>query len=240
MKVDYQRHYRHWHNDSPEHVARMVKYLGARFEPHLPADKSAPILDIGCGMGFALETLRECGYTNLEGIDVDAGQIAVARARHLPASLIEDTPTWLRARPGRYQLVLLLDVLEHIRPDLQLDFIAAIHAALKPGGKLLCAVPNASSIIASRQRYIDWTHHTAFTEHSLDFALYHGGFTTITVTEDELGRPRFPWIPRWRWRAWYAREFFRSLRRLQLMAEIGYEEGRRIPLSHNLLAIAIK
>ena len=240
MKVDYTRYYRHWHNDSPEHFAAMVGYYGGRLAVHLPADRNTRLLDVGCGMGFALEALRVLGYTQLEGIDPDEGQVAAARAGHRPVSRVEDTAAWLHARPGQYDAILLLDVLEHIPREEQFDFLAALHGALAPGGRLICSVPNANSTLAARHRYNDWTHRVGFTEHSLEFALHHGGFRDIQVLADDGAPMRLPWVPHWRRRWWYVRSLFRAVRRLQLMAELGPEEGRRVPLSLNLLGVATK
>ena len=240
MTLDYTRHYRRWHNDSPEHFARMERYFGGRLAPHLPADLSASILDVGCGMGFALRTLRARGFTALAGVDSDHGQAASASAHDLAVVHTADVPAWLRSRPAHYHVILLLDVLEHVPVAAQIDLLSAICGALVPDGKLLCSVPNASSTVATRQRYVDWTHCTAFTEHSLDFALGHGGFREITILPDDGPARRLPWLPLWRRRWWYVRSFFRAVRRLQLMAELGAEEGRLTPLSANLLAVAKK
>lgn len=240
MKTDYSRYYRRWHDDSPAHLARMLKYFGGRLEPHLPADRKARILDVGCGMGFALETLRVRGQVQPEGIDADASQVVAATSRGFAVAHVTDTPAWLRARPNHYDLVLLLDVLEHVPQTEQFDLLAAIHATLVPGGRIICSVPNASSTLASRQRYSDWTHQTIFTEHSLDFALHHGGFTNIQVFEDDGPQKPLPWLPLWRRRWWYVRGLFRWIRRLQLKAELGPEEGRRALLSPNLLGVAVK
>lgn len=240
MSHDYTRYYRRWHDDSPEHLARMLRYFGGRLEPHLPADRTAAVLDAGCGMGFALETLRARGHTRLEGVETDGRQAAAARARGFPVAETADAAAWLRERPGRYAAILLLDVLEHVPRAAQFDLLAALHTALRPDGKLICSVPNANSTLAARQRYMDWTHEAGFTEHSLDFALHHGGFRQITVFADDGPAKRWPWLPLWRRRWWYVRGLFRFVRRLQIMAEFGPDEGRRAPLSPNLLAVATK
>ena len=52
----------------------------------------------------------------------------------------------------------------------QIETLRRIHTALAPGGRLIVQVPNASSIIAPRWQYQDFTHHCSFTE--LSFSIY--------------------------------------------------------------------
>ena len=240
MTLDYQHYYRRWHDDSPEHLARMIRHFGDKLAPHLPADRHVRILDVGCGMGFALEALRARGYTRLEGIEQDATQANASRHRGFTVAHVDDTSAWLREHAASFDAIILLDVLEHIPRADQFSFVTALHGALVSGGHLICTVPNASSTLAPRQRYMDWTHHAGFTEHSLEFVLHHGGFRDITIFSDDGPRPRLPWLPLWRRRWWFARGIFRTVRRLQLMAEIGPDEGRNVPLSLNLLGVARK
>lgn len=240
MKIDYTRYYGRWHNDSPEHLAQMLRYFGGRLEPLLPPDRHARVLDVGCGMGFALEALRARGFDQLAGIEPDQAQAEAARRRGFDVATVDDSISWLRARPASCDLVLLLDVLEHVPRDSQLELVAAIYGTLTPGGGLICSVPNANAALAARQRHMDWTHHASFTEHSLDFVLYHGGFRQIEIRADDGPPKPWPWLPLWRRRWWYVRGLLRFFRRLQLMAELGPEEGKRAPLSLNLLGTAVK
>lgn len=240
MNVDYSRHYRHWHDESPAHRDRMLKYLGPKLTPYLPGSRDDPILDVGCGMGFALETLRSLGFTQVAGIETSPQQSAASRQRGFDVACVEDSVAWLREHRDRYALILLLDVLEHVPREAQIPFVTALHGALRPGGRLLCSVPNANSTVGGRQFFGDWTHHSSFTEISLDFVLHHGGFREIRVMADDGPAKPLPWLPLWRRRWWYVRGVFRTVRRLQLMSEYGAEEGRRIPLSPNLLATATR
>ncbi len=240
-QLDYSYHYRKWHSDTPEHVSNMVRFYQAILKPHLPTDKTTPILDVGCGMGFALLALKELGFTSLNGIDSDPGQVASCQSKGLPVVLCADSAEHLRQSPGRYGLVLALDLLEHIPIPAQLEFTRAIATALRSGGTLLATTPNANSTFASRCRYLDWTHQIQFSEASLDFLLHNGGFSEIQVCEVEYtSRPKFWWLPGRQGRYWWVFRFFRTWRRLEAMAELGPAVGRLVPLSLNLLAHARK
>jgi len=241
MKIDYSRVYLRFHSDTPEHIAAMGSYFSRILAPHLPADKSAPIFEIGCGMGFALLALKGLGYTNASGCDSDESQVRSCVAKGLNVQQTEDTQAWLAERPNAFGAILALDLIEHIPVTHQLEFTHQILRSLRPGGRLIGTVPNANSSMASRSRHICFTHHSSFTEHSLDFLLFNAGFNDITITEVEyITRPHNPWLPNGTSRHWWALRFFRLWRRLQMMAELGPAQGRNVPLSMNLLFRAIK
>jgi SAM-dependent methyltransferase len=101
----------------------------------LPAD--ARILEIGCGTGHNLPMLARFGQ--VEAIEIDPAARAIASERL--GRPVGDAP--LPALPGvergAYDLVAVLDVVEHIADD-----VAALRAMkdlLKPGGAILIAVP---------------------------------------------------------------------------------------------------
>lgn len=243
MKLDYSRYYRRYHDESDAHFHAERGSSAARLTPLLPTERSARILEIGCGMGFALAALRQLGYCDVEGIDADEGQVAAARRRDLPALHVaaEACGDFLATRSGRYDAVVCIDVLEHVPVGSQLEFLGGILTALRPGGRLICQVPNANAGVASRYRYHDWTHHCSFTEASLDFVLHNAGFHEVTVAEaDAPQRPRYPFIPRRSVARWALRAGFRAIRRLEYGLELGPAEAASIPLTPNIVAVAIR
>ena len=237
MKIDYTRHYKKWTDGSLEQTVRISKsYYQYLDQINLP--KTSNILDLGCGMGSFLIAAKDKGYSNTQGIDMSSEQIATAQENGLPAVHVIDTNSWLNENACTFDAIFLYDVLEHVPASAQLPFIASIHGALKPGGTLFLRTPNANSTFAGRYRWIDWTHHCAFTEHSLDFVLYNGGFANIEVKEDNPGR--YPlWVPRPSLFG-LLRGIYFGIRRLQAIAEFGPDQGRKIPLSINIIGIARK
>ena len=53
-------------------------------------------------------------------------------------------------------------------------------------------------------------------------------------------RPKWFFLPVGGSRHWWALKFFRLFRRLEVMAELGPDQGKKVPLSLNLLAVADK
>lgn len=239
MSHHYARHYARFHPDTPAHDAYMRALLSRWIGAHLPEDRSAAILDVGCGRGYALGLLRATGFTRAAGIDPDPGQVEFARGRGLGASVEPDTPAFLRAHPSQYDLVLLMDVLEHVPTPQQVPLLEAIRQALKPGGRIICTVPNALSPLGHYWRHIDYTHELCFTVPSLEYALHAGGFTTIAISPLEFfTRPRFFWIPLGAGRQWWRLVITRWWWRAVHRAELGPPQARELLLSPNLLAVA--
>jgi SAM-dependent methyltransferase len=240
---DYTVHYKKWHDGSDADYDNAAAFYGRVLaEPLSGLGTGVRILDVGCGTGLLVNALLKRGYEHVVGVDTSEAQIACAIQRGLPCRHVGEN--WLFAegieRPGTYDAVFLLDVLEHVPIHQQLAFVRAITTLLSDDSILVVTVPNANSAISARMRYIDWTHTTAFTEHSLDYVLLNAGFATVQHLSYEFhARPRLPWVPRpgvMRWAIWRA---FRMLRRLEAYAELG-KEGWGVPLGPNLLAVATK
>lgn len=101
----------------------------------LPAN--ARILEIGCGTGHNLEMLARFG--TVEGIEIDDAARAVASRRLGREIGKAPLPELGGIEDGRYDLVAILDVLEHVEDDHAA--LASIARKLKPGGRILITVP---------------------------------------------------------------------------------------------------
>ncbi len=113
---------------------RILADLIAREIP-LPSDAS--ILEIGCGTGHNFPVLSRFGTLDALEIDAPARAIASARlGRPVGDARLPDLPG---VPDAHYDLIALLDVLEHIEDDHAA--LAGIKAKLKPGGRILLTVP---------------------------------------------------------------------------------------------------
>jgi SAM-dependent methyltransferase len=238
--IDYSIHYRRWHSEEASHydlmAQRFERWLGPYLEPMAP---DARILDYGCGFGLLTNYLSKAFPATL-GVDASAQQIEVARRRglaveHVP---IDAYAAWTQAHHDQFDVIFLFDVLEHLPPPEQMQFLRRLVSTLKPGGTMFLKVPNASSPLASRWRYIDWTHWASFTEPSLDFVCLHAGLGDIRyLNDDSSTRPRWPWLPRWGLRHYYLKSTVRALWRLYMSSELG---ERNMQLGLNLFARATR
>ena len=99
--------------------------------------KDARILEIGCGTGHNLPMLARFG--SVEAIEIDPVAREIASERLGKPVLAAPLPELPGIERGVYDLIAVLDVVEHIEDD-----VAALRAmgdCLKPGGKILIAVP---------------------------------------------------------------------------------------------------
>ncbi|QNN64792.1 class I SAM-dependent methyltransferase [Sphingomonas rhizophila] len=99
--------------------------------------KGARILEIGAGTGHNLDMLAEFG--TVEGVEFDEHAREIANARTSHKVEFAALPELETIKSGQYDLIALLDVLEHVVDDRA--SLAAIFDRLKPGGALLLAVP---------------------------------------------------------------------------------------------------
>ena len=101
-----------------------------------PPEK-ARILEVGCGTGHNLSMLKRFGKVEASELDPSARALASKRLRgQVKEAKLPDLSMFER---DAYDLVALLDVLEHVPDDL--GSLRAILKRLKPGGALLLTVP---------------------------------------------------------------------------------------------------
>ena len=101
----------------------------------LPPD--AKILDAGCGTGGNLAMLSRYGQVHAMELDDQARQMANAKgiAEVLSGRLPDEVPY----QQEQFDLIALLDVLEHVEDDR--NTLGVLGSLLKPGGYLLISVP---------------------------------------------------------------------------------------------------
>lgn len=104
------------------------------------------ILDLGCGPGTFLGNLRT-PFEYALGIDLAAPQIAYAQSRYRRLGVefrVGDVTVLDRAE--RFDAVVSIEVVEHLRPEDTKRFLSAIYDLLEPGGTVVLTTPNYRSL----------------------------------------------------------------------------------------------
>jgi SAM-dependent methyltransferase len=109
-------------------LERVIARLG------LPAD--ARILDAGCGSGRNMVELARHG--EITGIELSPTSVRLARARNC-GEVLEGSVLDLPFPEGAFDLVVSLDVIEHLQDDA--GALRELRRVTRPGGALLVTVP---------------------------------------------------------------------------------------------------
>lgn len=161
-------------------------YYQAEVLPLLPAGRDARILELGCGFGHLLRFLRERGYTQVVGVELDADLAATASARAGVPVHCGDARRFLEKGEQRYDVILAFDIIEHFSLDDAARLARAMRAALVDGGRAILRTPNMANVFGVYSRYMDLTHQTGFTEQSLAQLLRSAGFERTELHLPEL------------------------------------------------------
>lgn len=135
--TDREKYFREQAQTTRKHVIPLIETV-------IKVDKNLSVLEIGCGEGGNLLPFLEAGCRRITGIDLSAGKIE--NARKLYSSVREGEKIEFIAADiydsgsvGRYDLVMMRDVLEHIHD--QEKFIGFVRTFLEPDGILFIAFP---------------------------------------------------------------------------------------------------
>jgi SAM-dependent methyltransferase len=134
------------------------------------------VVDVGCGAGGMVPYVREFGYAI--GVDPSPEAVGFALQNGIearPGSLPADVR---RAGEDPFDVVLLLDVLEHIDDDAAA--LRGLRAVLRPGGVLLITVP-AFQFLWSQHDVVN-EHRRRYTRRALARRLRRAGFALDEIS----------------------------------------------------------
>ena len=139
------------------------------------------LLDLGCWTGSFMIAAQDRGW---QPVGVEPSEWGRARTLERGLDVRDGDLFNPPVERGSFRLVILCDVLEHVRdPVGALDTIAGL---LEPGGYLYLTVPNAGSRVARLLGRRWWSvlpmHLQYFTPGSLARALGRAGFSTASVS----------------------------------------------------------
>ncbi|MBE9178294.1 methyltransferase domain-containing protein [Oculatella sp. LEGE 06141] len=124
------------------------------------------ILEIGAGRGTFIERLRGDMGIDAQGIELNQSALQYAHERNIPVEQF-DLYDFAQQQAGHFDAVCSFQVLEHVSDPK--GFLEASIQLLKPGGKLILAVPNFESFPKHYQKNLldqpphhitQWCHRT--------------------------------------------------------------------------------
>lgn len=130
----------------------------------LKISSNSKILEIGFGNGAFLGFAREHNY-NIEGVEVIDELLYRAKENNyiVYKDLQEIKST------SKYNLIVLLDVLEHIPKEDITNFLKQLSNLLALNGAVILRVPNGSSPFGLTNQYGDLTHCTIITPERMNY-----------------------------------------------------------------------
>jgi len=162
------------------------------------------VLDVGCDTGRFGEILRREKSCEVDGIERDpkAAAEAAGRLNHVHVAAIDSAAAL--AEFTSYDVVLFLDVLEHLYDPWSV--LKGALGSLRAGGIVISVVPNVAHVSVVRRLLLgrfeyeehgtmDRTHLRWFTRKSFARAFTDAGFASVSIE----AMPVVPWIQPMRW-----------------------------------------
>lgn len=135
------------------------------------------VLEVGFGNGTFLAYCRS-QHWDVTGTELLTELVDFARTGGFDAYTADE----LSILPdAAYDLVVALDVFEHIPPDSSVEFLTALAAKIAPGGALLLRFPNADSWIGNPLQNGDATHVNAIGALKMQFYAQEAGLRVVRL-----------------------------------------------------------
>lgn len=167
---------------------------------HIPL--TGNLLDYGCGPGFLIEKLLHERLAS-SGLDSVESNIRIIEAKFKDdpnfkgAYYADKLPTPLPDE--QFDVVFLIETIEHLLPDERQAIIKEIHRILKRDGRLIVTTPNNENLDARKIVcpecgcvFHQMQHVSSWTTHSLSKLMAEGGFKKIVCTTKTF-RPKTLW-----------------------------------------------
>lgn len=156
---------------------RKVEYIKYNIAPSIDIkNKNQEVLEVGPGLGELVYFLNSNNIKNIDIVDNDKSIIAnIEKKFKIRNSYFSNSILKLKNKLHKYDLIILIQVLEHLPPDDYIQTIKAFYDLLNPKGLLVIVAPNANNPLGLVERYGDLQHTSSFTTQSfIDLTLSAG------------------------------------------------------------------
>jgi SAM-dependent methyltransferase len=157
----------------------------------LPRAKALRIVDFGCGPGYLFDHVRDASPTwRYTGLDFSQASVELLRTRLSGRAQFDDAihatalPTPLPA--SQFDVVTLIEVVEHLTDDQLTGALAEARRLLRPDGRLVITTPNQEDLALSTKLcpecgalFHEWQHVRAWAPDGLARAVSGQGFNAV-------------------------------------------------------------
>lgn len=176
---------------TPAVKAKHVRWYDREFWAPAACTPDTSVLEIGSGTGEFLAYLQQKGVKRFQGVERDGDAVAA-----MPPGLdgrvhVGDLWQFLDRgdRDGRFDRVVMLDVLEHFTAPDGARLLQKIKGVLAPDGLVIVRVPNMGSPWGGMYQFSDLTHKTAYTAGSLEQLALAAGYEAVAFLPQRRGSP---------------------------------------------------
>lgn len=155
------------------------KYYMPLVEKLFPIRKDIRILEIGCGYGGLIYTLKKLGFYDIDAIDIIPACCEFVKRNFGINVKCIDMFDFFKENNKKYDLILAFDVVEHFNKDEIITLLLSIFNSLKGNGIFIMKVPNGGSLSGIYIRYSGFTHELAFTPLSIEELFKCIGFKRV-------------------------------------------------------------
>lgn len=149
---------------------RKVDYLKYNLKDVLKdlSPKNSVILEIGPGFGEFESLINDAGFEDIDIVDNDKAVLDyISKNYKIKNKFLSGNLVKLDNLLRTYDVILMVQVLEHLPLSQQESVIKILYKHLKKGGSLIIVVPNGGNPLSVVERYSDIQHTCIFTEQSL-------------------------------------------------------------------------
>ena len=152
-----------------------IQKLSSRFD-------DISVLDIGCGRGEWLELLKEKGFTELKGIDINTIMIEISKELDLDVQKADAIEYLKKQEDESITVITAFHVIEHLSFEVLVEFYDQVLRVLQKGGMLICETPNPQNIfVGACNFYTDPTHKNPIPPQTSKFFLEQRGFKDVKL-----------------------------------------------------------
>ncbi len=166
--------------------------------------KGKRVLDFGCGRGDLLAHVFSRGVA-ASGFEVSEESAETTRARFAGEPLFRGVATSPgELADGSFDVVLLVEVIEHLLDDQIEPVLAEVRRVLAPGGRVVVTCPNGENLADDSVRCPDcggvfhrWQHVRSLDPASISRLFEEHGFRTEAATGVYWGLTPYAWLRTW-------------------------------------------